>query len=80
MLFRSFYSQNKQEKLQAQQTQLCFYTPPPPQSAALTEAGAADEGGGGERAGRGPVHLPGVGDEERSMLLETAGHADVVDP
>lgn len=29
MLFRSFYSQNKQEKLQAQQTQLCFYTPPP---------------------------------------------------
>lgn len=79
MLFRSFYSQNKQEKLQAQQTQLCFYTPPP-QPQALTEAGAADEGGGGERAGRGPVHLPGVGDEERSMLLETAGHADVVDP
>lgn len=59
---------------------MLLHPPPPPQPQVLTEAGAADEGGGGERAGRGPVHLPGVGDEERSMLLETAGHADVVDP
>lgn len=57
--------------------------PNPPQSlprAPLTQAGAADEGGGGERPGGGTVDLPGVGDEEGGMLLQAAGHPDVVHP
>lgn len=52
---------------------------PPGPARPLTQAGPGDQSRGRERAGRGPIDVRGVGHQERSVLAEAGGHADVVD-